>query len=196
MPGMAIHQIQLRYEPAADRLLMQVRTTEAEHYAAWLTRSMAARIYPPFRQAVTRASVAQTAPQSMAVPEAREMLEQAALQRPLPGTDFQKPFTETGSSHPLGPEPLLPVAVDLRPVAAGGLVITLREDRGRRLEMALTAELSTALLRLMDSALQAADWGLAVQGTAAAAPASGAAAAEAPGDASAAEPAKKGPLLN
>ena len=91
------------------------------------------------------------------------MLEQAALQRPLPGTDFEKPFAEADASHPLGPEPLLPAAIDLRPVASGVLVITLREERGRRLEMSLTTELSTALLRLMDGALKQADWALPVQ---------------------------------
>lgn len=163
MRVMSIHQIQLRYDAAADRLLLQVRTTKAELYSAWLTRRMVARLYPPFRQTVARASVAQAAPQAMPVPEARQMLEQAALQRPLPGTDFQKPFAEADASHPLGPEPLLPGAVDLRPVASGGLVITLREERGRRLEMSLTNELSTALLRLMDCALKQADWALPAQ---------------------------------
>ena len=165
---MTIHQIQVRYEPAADRLLMQVRSTQAELFAVWLTRRMVARLFPPFRDAVTRASVAQTTPQAMPVPEAREMLEQAALARPLPGTDFKKPFTDTGSSHPLGPEPLLPAAIDLRPVPSGGLAITLREERGRRMEMTLTPELATALLRLMDSALKVAEWGLPGLGTQAA----------------------------
>lgn len=92
MPPMAIHQIQVRHEPSADRLLMQLRTTEADLYGVWLMRRMAARFYPPFRTAVSRASVAQTVPQSIPVPEARQMLEQTALRRPLPGTDFQKPF--------------------------------------------------------------------------------------------------------
>jgi hypothetical protein len=160
MGGMTIHQIQLRYDPAADRLLMQVRTTKAELYSAWLTRRMVARLYPLFLQKVALAGVARSVPQAMPVPEARQMLEQAALQRPLPGTDFQKPFSEADASHPLGPEPLLPAAIDLRPVASGGLVITLREERGRRLEMSLTNELSTALLRLMDGALKMADWAL------------------------------------
>jgi hypothetical protein len=119
----------------------------------------------------------------MPVPEARQMLEQAALQRPLPGTDFQKPFAETDASHPLGPEPLLPSAIDLRPVASGGLLITLREERGRRLEMSLTNELSTALLRLMDRSLKAADWALPAQALpdAAALAAPGSAAPEGPG---------------
>ena len=158
MRTMSIHQIQVRYEPAADRLLLQVRSSEAELYAVWLTRRMTARLFPPLRDAVMRAGVSQASPQALPVPEAREMLEQAALQRPLPGTEFGTPFTDTGGSHPLGPEPLLPAAIDLRPGPSGGVTIALREDRGRRLELLLTAD-STALLRLLDSSLRTADWG-------------------------------------
>ncbi len=160
MVVMAIHQIQVRYDATADRLLLQLRTTEAEVYAVWLTRRMVQRLYPPFRQAVAQASVARTTPQALPVPEARQMLEQAALQRSLQGADFAQPFASADASHPLGPEPLLPDAADLRPGADGQLTLAVREPRGRRIEIALNTELATALLRLLDSALVAAEWGL------------------------------------
>jgi hypothetical protein len=159
---MAIHQIQVRYDSTADRLLLKLRTHSAEHYAVWLTRRMTARLFPPFHDAVLRAGVAQATPQAMAVPEARQMLEQAALQRPLPGANFDEPFAEADCSFPLGPDPLLPDAIDLRPGSGGQITIALRETRGRRLEMQLTGELSTALLRLMTGALQVSDWGLSI----------------------------------
>jgi hypothetical protein len=49
------------------------------------------------------------------------------------------------------------------------VTIAMREDRGRRLELSLTAELATALLRLLDSSLRTADWGLPGLGPAVAA---------------------------
>lgn len=157
---MAIHQIQVRYDSTADRLLMQLRTTEAEVYAVWLTRRMVQRLYPPFRQAVAQASVARATPLALPVPDARQMLEQAALQRTLQGADFAQPFASADAVHPLGPEPLLPDAADLRPGADGQLTLAVREPRGRRVEIALNAELASALLRLLDNALVAAEWGL------------------------------------
>jgi len=157
---MAIHQIQVRYDSTADRLLLQLRTTDAEVYAVWLTRRMVQRLYPPFRQAVALASVARATPQALPVPEARQMLEQAALQRTLQGADFAQPFASADASHPLGPEPLLPDAADLCPGADGQLTLAVRELRGRRIEIALNAELASALLRLLDSALVAAEWGV------------------------------------
>lgn len=177
---MAIHQIQVRYDATADRLLLQLRTTEAEVYAVWLTRRMVQRLYPPFRKAVAQASVARATPQALPVPEARQMLEQAALQRPLQGADFAQPFASTDASHPLGPEPLLPDAADLRPGADGQLTLAVREPRGRRIEIALNAELATALLRLLDNAIVVAEWGLPAIG--------------APGDAAPGEPAGAAPV--
>lgn len=157
---MSIHQIQLRYEAAADRLLLQVRTRQAELYAVWLTRRMVARLRPHLRLAVTKLAVARAAPQSMPVPEARAMFEQAARERPLPNADFQTRFEAEGSRHPLGTEPLLAGEVDLRGLPGGGLGLALREPRGRQLDLRLDADLATALLRLLDQALAGADWGL------------------------------------
>lgn len=173
---MGIHQIQLRYEATADRLLLQLRSTEAEIYAAWLTRRMMARLLPPFRQAVVHTGLQAVTPHALAVPEARQMLEQAALQRPLPGTQFNQPFVaDDNSRHPLGTEPLLPDAADLRPGPQDELHLVLRESRGRQLDIGLTPELATALLRLMDSALGAAEWGLGLGLDPAPAPAAAAA---------------------
>ena len=161
MAAMGIHQIQLRFDATADRLLLQLRSNQAELYAAWLTRRMVAVLLPPFRRAVLQTGVQAVTPHALDVPEARQMLEQAALQRTLPGTQFNQPFlADEHSRHPLGTEPLLPDAADLKPGAGGELHLVLRETRGRQLDIGLTPELATALLRLMDSALAAADWQL------------------------------------
>lgn len=157
---MGIHQIQLRYDPTADRLLLSVRSHGAELYTAWLTRRMIARLNEPFRRAVARLALPpRTA--AVPVPEAQAMLEQVARERPLKDADFSRPFESTqDATYPLGREPLLASEIDVRSPPAGGLVIALREARGRRLEMSLSNDLATALMRLLDQALAQADWAL------------------------------------
>lgn len=161
---MTIHQMQLRYDALADRLLLSVRTRSSEMYAAWLTRRMVAKLDVPLHQAVTRLALPPSAAAAVAVapaPETQQMLEQVAAQRPLKDTDFAQPFAGSdGASFPLGPEPLLPGEIDLATPPGGGIVLVLREPRGRRLELKLGTDLATALLRLLDQTLATAEWSL------------------------------------
>lgn len=163
--------MQLRYQPAADRLLWQLRTTGGDLYAVWLTRRMVRLLWPPLAKLVTHAGLAQEMPHATVLPEAQAMLAQAIRDRPLPGASFKEPFDTRVVAEPLGTEPLLPDAIDLGPGDGGkGLKLQLREGGragepqagGRRLAIQLSADLATALQRLLEQALAAADWGLVV----------------------------------
>ncbi len=155
--------MQLRYQPAADRLLWQLRTTNGDLYAVWLTRRMVRLLWPPLAKLVTNAGLVQEMPNATVLPEAQAMLAQAIRERPLPGASFKEPFDTRVVAQPLGAEPLLPEAIDLGPGDGGkGLKLQLREGGGRRLAMQLSADLATALQRLLEQALAAADWGLVV----------------------------------
>ena len=160
--------MQVRYQPAADRLLWQVRTHTGELFAVWLTRRMLKQLWPPLTTLVTRAGMAQLAPNSTVLPEAREMMAEAARARPLANANFSTPFDATPVAQPLGPEPLLPTAIDLGPGNDDkGLRITVREPGGRHMTLQLSADLASALMRLLAQALAEADWGLGATGAAA-----------------------------
>ncbi|MBI3154535.1 MAG: hypothetical protein HYZ20_03930 [Burkholderiales bacterium] len=166
---MSIHQIQLRYDPLADRLLLSVRTRDAALYTAWITRRMAARLHAPLAQAVGGMALRRSAPGALPVPEAQAMLVQAARERPLPTADFRQPFVEDGASRPLGAEPLLPAKLTIDHAPGGQLLLVLAEDRGRHIDLRLGDDLAAALLRLLEQSLRQADWGLALPAPAAAA---------------------------
>lgn len=152
--------MQVRYQPAADRVLWQVRTTAGELFSVWLTRRMLRLLWPPLHKLVTQAGVAQVVPHATVLPEAQAMMAQAARERPLPTASFNEPFDAKAVAQPLGPEPLLPEAVDLGPGADGkGLQLQLRETGNRRITLKLNDDLATALMRLLEQALKEADWG-------------------------------------
>lgn len=158
---MVIHQIQIKYDAAADRLLMQVRTRDDELFAVWLTRRMVQRLWPPFQHVVTQLAVARAVPHAVAVPEARAMLAEAARSKPLPGADFSQKFAAAPDSpKPLGQEPLLATEIELQSDGSHGLRMQLREQQGRHFALQINEELAIALLRLLEQALRAADWGL------------------------------------
>jgi len=161
--------MQVRYQPRADRVLWQLRTQEGQLFAIWLTRRMLRQLWPPLQRLVAEGEVAQVVargaapgqPPPTVLPEAREMLAQVARERPLPGTDFRQPFDTRPAEQPLGAEPLLPEQVDLGPGSDGrGLHLRLREPGGRQLGLQLSADLATALMRLLEAALREADWGV------------------------------------
>jgi hypothetical protein len=163
--------MQVRYDPAADRILWQVRTQAGEMFSAWLTRRMFSQIWRPFQNLVGQSSLAHTPTAASLMPEAREMLAQTARARPLPGADFKAPFNPQATAQPLGPDPMLPIAADMGPRADGqGISMRLRDDQGRSLSVQLTGDMCTALLRLLEKALADADWGLAVTAQAEATP--------------------------
>lgn len=156
---MSIHQIQITYDPAADRLLWQVRTTDAQVFALWLTRRLSLRLWPHLRARVAQQS-APVSPKAVVTPQAREMLEQAARTAPLPHADFNAPFQSEGVQRPLGNEPMLVSEVNLGQGPNGGIVLQWRDAQGRHLTLQLEQELSLAVMRLMEAALQRADWGV------------------------------------
>jgi hypothetical protein len=156
-----IHQMQMRYDPTADRLLWQLRTFGGELFAIWLTRRLVRQLFPPAQDMVTRAGIAQMMPGANVMPEARDMLTQAARERPLATAQFDQPFNPVPVSKPLGDEPLLPAMFKLGPgPQQAGLTLELQEQTGRRLTLQLTGDLATALVRLIEQALADADWGL------------------------------------
>ena len=165
--------MKVRYEPTADRVLWQLRTAAGELFAVWLTRRMLRQLWPHLNRVVTLASIAQVAPNAIALPEAQAMMAQAARTRPLPNTDFATPFDPKPSSRPLGPEPLLPMAFDIGPGQQGkGVRLAAREPDGRNITLELSEDLATGLMRLLEQALVEADWGFLESPTAQNEPAS------------------------
>ena len=157
---MDIHQIQVKYDPLADRLLLQIRTRDEQLFPIWLTRRMVMRLWPHFRGMVSGLAVKRTAPAAMAVPEARDMLAEAARERALQSADFKTQFDTSSAKQPLGPEPVLPTAIDLRPAQGQAVVLAIRDAAGRSLELAFGEDLAHGLLKLVESALATSEWGL------------------------------------
>jgi hypothetical protein len=122
---------------------------------------MLLKLWGPLQHVITQSGITQAAPHATVLPEARQMLAQAARERPLANADFGKPFDTTApAALPLGAEPLLPVAIDIGPGADGkGLNLRAREQDGRQLGLQLSDDLAVALMRLIDRALAEADWG-------------------------------------
>lgn len=166
---MAIHQIQVRYDPAQDRLLLQVLTQDRQLLPMWLTRRLTARLMPHLRRTTSAAAVAGASPRAMVLPDAHDMLAQASREKALKSADLQTPFDPGEARRPLGEEPLLPVSIDLSAPAGSGLAMTFRSEAGMSVEIKLGPDHALVMVELLESALAKSEWGIA----SAAGPASG-----------------------
>ena len=75
------------------------------------------RLWPHFRQAVVNLAVARSAPGAMAVPEAREMLAEAAREKALEKADFKsvRGSFKFGNNHfPIQDQHIFEVAKDAK----------------------------------------------------------------------------------
>lgn len=158
---MAIHQIQVRYDPAQDRLLLQVLTRSKQLLPLWLTRRLTSRLMPHLRRTMSAAAVAAASPRAMALPDARDMLAQSSRQRAMQSADLRTPFDAEDAERPLGPEPMLPVSVDVATPSDGALKLIFRSAAGQSVEVKLGRDHALVMVELIEAALLKSEWGLA-----------------------------------
>lgn len=160
---MAIHQLSVTYQPDHDRLLLRVRTRQAELFGLWLTRRMMIRLWQPLLNTAGAASLGMASRDATVLPEAQDMMRQALREKAKAGADFQSPFDEDAADRPLGDEPLLVAAVDIHRKTDGHVDLVLRDAQARKLSLSLTPDLLNNLMTLMEHALQQSEWGLGTQ---------------------------------
>lgn len=154
----SLHQLQLAYHPEQDRLLLRATTRDGREFRFWLTRRLLKGLWPALHRALAREVGVQTPADPMAQREVLQFRRQQAVQR----ADFSTPFEELhGRTHPLGEEPVLVARAALAPARDGRHGLSLLPRAGPGCNLALTDDLLHSLIRLLEDALERADWGLA-----------------------------------
>jgi hypothetical protein len=157
---MQIHQLQVAFDAAQDRLLLRVSTTGGAEIRAHLTRRYVRLLWPEFMRVID-ASAALATP----APEARREVLAFEREKALAQTDFSKPFGDAAAGaaprrFPLGEAPFLATRAQVRVEGPGRYRLTIDPAAGRGIEIALDARLMHSLLRLIESAVRAAEWNL------------------------------------
>lgn len=156
--SMELHQVSVVYQAEEDRLLVRIRTRQAQLLEVWLTRRLMVRLWPALDQAVTTLSLQAVTRGSTVMPEAKQMMSRAAKDRSREGADFQSPFEDQGVSRPLGDRPMLVQEVDLSHPAPTMLSLTLRDSARRELALSLEGDLLNNVHTLLEAALRASEW--------------------------------------
>ncbi len=163
---MIIHQLQASYEMEQDRILVRMNTRNAEELRLWLTRRMVRNLFPHLTEVTTEMVSRQTSDShhdGANISALKEFKKQESLQR----CDFSTPFNSQATAWPVGDAPLLVSTVRLTPGETGTMCLRFEESlpgvpQARSFSVTLNHELLHGFLHLLESALQPADWGIAL----------------------------------
>ena len=156
---MNIHQLQVSYDRAEDRLRLRLSTTGGDEFRVFLTRRFLRALWPQLQHAV-EAAVAVKAP---AEDSRREVLA-FEREKALAESDFSKPFVEPSVAaprrFPLGETPILATRGGLRMVTPGTYRLVLEPVSGPGVDIGLDNRLMHSICGLIANSMREADWNL------------------------------------
>lgn len=156
---MNIHQLQVSFDAAEDRLRMRLSTTAGEEFRLFMTRRFVRLLWPELIKTF-ETSAAVKVPQ----PVARREVVAFEREKALAETDFKTPFREPVAAaprrFPLGQAPFVATRARVKIERPGAYRLTLDPQTGRGIELGLDDRLMHSLCRLIESAVRSADWDL------------------------------------
>jgi hypothetical protein len=169
---MDIHQLNLSYLPAEDRLLLRVSTRQGSEFAAWLTRKLTLGLWQALQAcAQNHAARSYAGKSDVSDPMLRKELAEFSSTKHLQAADFNTPYQPVTPPKPnyanYGTQrpqqtPLLPTEVILEARAEGRTHMQLKEA-DRQLAIMLDETLLHAIMQLVVKTVEQADWGVALK---------------------------------
>jgi hypothetical protein len=165
---MDIHQLNVSYLPAEDRLLLRVSTRQGAEFGVWLTRKVTLGLWQALQAcAQNHAARSYAGKSDVADPLLRKELAEFTSAKHLQSADFSTPYSPaTGAAGVpnYGPQraagaPLLPTEVVLEARADGSTHMQLKEEN-RQIGIGLDEALLHAIMQLLVKTVEQADWGV------------------------------------
>lgn len=155
-----IAQMQVRFNPVEDRLLLRIRSGSGVELRFWLTRRYLRLAWPTLAAGLESPAtgVAAVDRGALARKEVAAFEHQDALQR----SDFNSQFEEGAGEYPLGPSPVLLARFALKTRDGKDTVVCLHPLRGQGIEVAMSRTLLHAFCKLLADGAIAAAWNLPI----------------------------------
>ncbi|MFN0042911.1 MAG: hypothetical protein ACKVSF_06830 [Alphaproteobacteria bacterium] len=187
----ALHQINLKFVPEQDRILLRVRTQGGEEVALSLTRRFVRALWPALLDALGRdPKISSHAP----TPDARQAVMAFRHEHAVKSSDFSQPYKErekaeyggppspavqnlapapdpaTAAAHdpaepmpePL-PEPMLVVGCQIKMTGPERASVSFQTAERKAVSIAVNFDMIHGICRLIQQAVASADWGLSLE---------------------------------
>jgi len=167
-----LHQMQLTFVPAEDRMLFRVNTEGGHEFRFWMTRRYSGLLFKALADLLRMEMKAKSGGEAVSpdkprvpdpVEEMKESIEIEAEHREnVQKSNFETPYEES-QSFPLGEEPILLFRIAIKPGPQGGPLLCLHPEKGGGIELALNAQIAHSLCRLLAETSEKADWKLGLR---------------------------------
>jgi hypothetical protein len=151
-----LNQMQLRFDPNEDRLLLRVNTTDRREFRFWVTRRYARLLW----SALTRSLSSQERIRRAVDAPARRAILAFEHERALQRANFSKTFDERPAEMPFGETPILLVRIQTKKQKDGRRLLGLHPKTGRGLNLLISPEMAHGFMRLLTDAVAKTDWNL------------------------------------
>lgn len=151
-----INQIQIRYAPIEDRIVLRLNTEDLSEFRFWITRRFAKLL---------SVSLLRLLHSSEDIQEHKEEEVQKAVmsfqhEEALSQADFAKSFQAQPKNLPLGNAPILLSKLTVKQTPDGNPMLCMYPEQGQGIDLALQQQLLHSISKLFADALQTSEWGV------------------------------------
>ncbi len=149
----------MEYQPAEDRLLLRINTTDKQEFRLWLTR----RFTKQFWDSIIR--IVEQAPdvKKHADPGVKKAVMAFQQENKVKPENFKKPY-EAAATFPLGEDPVLLTGFAYSPKAPNGLPrMAFQTARGLEVALPVNDHIIFSLAKLLSQVGQQTGWDLALE---------------------------------
>ena len=151
-----INQIQIRYAPIEDRIVLRLNTADSSEFRFWITRRYANILAPALMRLLRSAEEVQEHKEEKVQEAVMSFQHEEAIQK----ADFARTFQNQPRNMPLGAVPVLLSKLTIKKTPDGNPMLCMYPEYGQGIDLALQRPLLHSISKLLADSLQEADWGV------------------------------------
>lgn len=150
----SLHQIQIRYVPLEDRILLRIKTTDRSEFRFWLTRRYVKLLWPILLKMLEADQRVQLQPNA----EAKSAVLSFQHEKAIKESDFSTKYDEDTDNLPLGELPVVLAKIQLKTPDRGSNVLCMHPEKGKGIELAMNEKLLHSFSKLLKEAVTVSGW--------------------------------------
>ena len=151
-----INQIQIRYVPVEDRIVLRLNTEDSSEFRFWITRRYAKILSTSLMKLLRSSEDIQEYKEEEVLKAVMSFQHEEALAK----ADFAKTFQAQPKNLPLGNTPILLSKLTVKQTADGNPMLCMYPEQGQGIDLALQRQLLHSISKLFADALDASEWGV------------------------------------